>query len=197
MSNDIQEFDFSVDVLKALLWQYDNATNLRGLLDQQNIWYAAYQKGFWQDWYTDVFDLRTANAFGLSVWSIILGQPLFSSFAGNVGYPFFGFGAGNENFGVYNFGSLTGGNNIYSPTTARLLLQLRYFQLTSSGTVPETNRMLKYLFSSYGDAYLQDNLDMTQIYVFNFVIPAEISYMLTNTDILPRPAGVASSIVGL
>ncbi len=193
----IQEVDFSVNLLQAILWQYSNATNLQGILNAKNEWYITNYQQFWQDWYTNVFDLRTANNFGLSVWSIILGQSLFTSFVESTGIPYFGFGADNQNFDGANFASLNGGNNIYSTQTSRLLLQLRYFQLTSSGTVPETNRMLSYVFQSYGSAYLVDNHDMTQTYHFQFVIPAEISYMLNNTDVLPRPAGVSSTIVGL
>ncbi len=197
MTTNIQNIDFSVDLTKALLWQYNDAPNLRGLIEAKQDWYDINQKQFWEDYLTNVFDLRTANDFGLSVWAIILNQSLFSTFTAAPTTPYFGFGTGNENFGVYNFGSLSGGSNVYSTATSRLLLRLRYFQLVSSGTIPETNRMLKYLFADYGEAYLIDNFDMTQTYIFQFVIPAEISYMLNNTDILPRPAGVKSTIIGL
>ncbi len=197
MTTDIQEFDFSVNLLKSILWQYEEAPNLRGILDAKKTWYVNNQTDFWNNWIINVFDLRTANAFGLGVWSIILGQSLYSNYPVPSGIPFFGFGADNQNFGVYNFGSLTGGNNVYSTEVARLLLRIRYFQLTSSGTVPETNRMLSYLFSDYGHAYLVDNHDMTQTYNMLFVIPAEMLYMLNQTDVLPRPAGVKSTIIGL
>jgi hypothetical protein len=195
MTTDIQDIDFSVDVLKALLWQYNDATNLRALLEAKQTWYDENQKQFWEDWVTNVFDLRTANDFGLSVWSIILGQSLYTTFVPSVTTPFFGFGTGNENFGVYNFGSLSGGNNVYSTETSRILLRLRYFQLTSSGTIPETNRMLKYIFGDMGNGYIVDNQDMSQTYMFGFTLSSELRFMLENTDILPRPAGVKSTIV--
>jgi len=194
--SNIKQVDSSVNVLQALLWEYSNAPNINSLLNSKAAWYNENQQGFWDDWYNDVFNLATANDFGLAVWSIILGQSLYNNYSGDLTTPFVGFGSGNQNFGVYNFGSVGGGNTIYTTETARLLLQLRYFKLVSSGTVPETNRMLKYLFSSYGEAYLVDNHNMTQTYYFLFVIPAEIAYMLDNTDVLPRPAGVQSSIVG-
>lgn len=192
----IQTFDFSVNLLRALIWQYDNTTNLRGILEKTQAWYDENQKGFWEDWITDVFDLRTANEFGLSVWSIILGQSLYTNFVPTSTGPSWGFGEDNLNFENGNFANL-GGSNTYSLEISRLLLQLRYFQLTSSGTLPETNRMLKYLFVDYGDAYVVDNQDMTITYMFDFAIPAEMSYMFNNIDILPRPAGVKAEIVGL
>lgn len=195
---DIQTFNFSVDLLRAILWQYTSATNLQGILNAKNTWYIQNQTDFWNDWLTDVFDLRTANSFGLSVWSMILGQPIFTNFGPVNPTNAFGFTSNHKNFDNGNFGSVTGGNRVYTPTVARLLLQIRYFQLISSGTVPETNRLLKYLFAEdYGLAYLVDNHDMSQTYYFEFVIPSEIRYMLDNTDVLPRPAGVKSTIVGL
>ena len=198
MSLDTQEFDFNVDLLRAILWQYDNAANLRGILEQKKEWYDTNVSEFWNDWITNVFDLRTANEFGLAVWSIILGQSIFTSFVQGVTGVYWGFGAYNKNFMNGNFASVSGTTNLYTPTTARMLLRLRYFQLTSAGTVPETNRMLKYLFEEeYGRAYLVDNLDMTQTYNFEFAMPLEMSYMLNNTDILPRPAGVKNFIVTL
>lgn len=194
---DIQDLELNVDLLKSLLWQYSSAPNLQALVSAKNDWYAINQTQFWENWIVDVFDLRTANDFGLQVWSIILGQSLYTNFPPPPATDTWGFSANHKNFDNGNFGSTTGGNRVYSTTTARLLLRLRYFQLVSSGTVPETNRMLNYLFADYGDAYLQDNNDMTQTYMFMFVIPSEIRYMLDNTDVLPRPAGVASEIIGL
>jgi Protein of unknown function (DUF2612) len=190
----IQAFDFSVDTLQAIIWEYDSALNIKAIVEGQQNLYDIYQTEFWDDWITDVFDLRTANNFGLAVWSIILNQSLYTSFIETF-TPYFGFGSTNKNFENGNFASLNGGNNVYSTETARLLLRLRYFQLTSSGTVPEINRMLKYLFGGLGGAYLTDNLNMTQTYNMLFEMSAELSYMLNNTDILPRPAGVLSTIV--
>jgi hypothetical protein len=54
--------------------------------------------------------------------------------------------------------------------------------------------MLAYVFGSYGKAWLEDALDMTQRYFFAFPIPSDILLALTSFDILPRPAGVKSEI---
>lgn len=193
MTDTIQQFDFSVDLLKALLWQYNNAPNLQELINEKQAWYELNQTEFWQNWLTDVFDLRTANDFGLSVWSIILNQPLFINL--NPGAtPSWGFGAFHTNFSRGNFSNATNQNNQLrlDTDTARRLLQLRYFQLTSSGTVPEVNRMLKYVFGDLGLAFLNDNHDMTQFYTFMFPLSTELTFIFDNFDILPRPAGVGS-----
>ena len=157
----IQQFDFSVNLLQALLWQYQPAVNLQAILEDENAWIEANQQGFWENWYADVFDLATANDFGLSVWSIILNQPTYiNNGPPPPGQAIFGLGVDNENLTNGNFGIQTGYTYQFSTPIARLLLQLRYFQLVSSGTVPETNRMLKYLFGNYGKVVLIDDLQL-------------------------------------
>ncbi len=193
---DIQLFDFYVDLLSALIWQYNNATTLQSIIQSKQDWYDANQKQFWLDFITNIFDLSTANEFGLSVWSIILDLPLFQNTPYNPDLPTFGFGGAN---GAVNFDNgilqdSNGSTNALPLNTKRIALQLRYFQLTSSGTVPEANRMLKFIFgTNYGEAYLRDFHDMTQQYIFNFPVSWDIAYIFNNFDILPRPAGVASS----
>lgn len=190
----IQQFDFSVDLLRAILWEYNNATNLQSLINSKQVWYDDNNQNFWQDWVANVFNLNTANEFGLSVWSIILGLPLFINVSPDPAAMTFGFGAAN---GAVNFdnGILSNQNGfIYSLPleTKRIALKLRYFQLVSSGTVPETNRMLKYVFGSLGRAFLLDYGTMNQAYVFLFPVTFDLAYIFNNLDILPRPAGVGS-----
>jgi hypothetical protein len=190
----IQQFDFSVNLLKALLWQYNDAVNLQALLQAKADWYFINQSDFWYNWIADVFNLSTANQFGLYVWGIILGLPLYVNNPYDPDEPTFGFdGSGGMNFDNGILGQQNGSSQLLPMNTQRIALQMRYFQLTSSGTVPETNRMLKLVFGNFGTAYLIDNHDMTQTYIFNFPLTWDLIYLFTNFDILPRPAGVASN----
>ncbi len=148
---------------------------------------------FWEDFYTNIFNLDTANYFGLSVWAIILGQPIVFNNSANPDQIPFGFGVNNVDFTQGNFSGGTGNTYALPIASARILLQLRYFQLVSSGTVPETNRMLAFVFKNFGPAWLVDNHDMTQTYKFNFPLTSDLAYVFKNIDILPRPAGVSSS----
>lgn len=190
----IQQFDFSVNLLRALLWEYNEATNLQAILESKSEWYDENQTQFWDNWLTDVFDLRTANQFGLVVWGIILGIKLYVNKPPTPDVPAFGFGpgAGHVNFGNGNFSNQNGSSYVLPVETQRIALQLRYAQLTSSGTVPEINRLLKRVFGDLGEAWLIDYGNMRQRYIFDFAIPFDLIYLFTNYDILPRPAGVAS-----
>ena len=63
----IQDFTFSANLLESLLWQYNEAETLQSILQQKQDWYDLNFSQFWDDWYNDVFNLQTANNFGLSV----------------------------------------------------------------------------------------------------------------------------------
>lgn len=193
----IQLFDFSVDVLQALLWQYNDAARLQSLLRQKQDWYNENQTAFWQDWYDNVFNLLTANDFGLQVWSIILDLPLIVVQAPpGSPEPAWGFEDTHKNFDNGNFFS-TGNTGIaLTREQARLVLRLRYFQMTTNATVPEINKILGYLFGP-GLVYVLDGYDMTIEYVFTFVPDSQLSFILQKYDLLPRPAGVGYSILVL
>ena len=193
--NDIQKFNYNVDLLRAILWQYNEATNLQGILQQKQDWYDVNQAEFWADWYNNVFNLQTANEFGLQVWSIILDQSIFiNNGPSPSNYPAWGFGSLRQNFTNGNFATNSGNSYPLQMENARIILQLRYFQLIGSGTVPEINRVLAYVFKNYGSAYVIDNHDMTQTIYFSFSIPNELLLALQTFDVLPRPAGVQSTI---
>lgn len=187
-----QEFDFSVDILRSLLWQHNKAEHLESLLRAKQEWYNTNQRDFWLSWIRDVFDLRTANEFGLSVWAIILGLPLnIQTGASGAGKPAFGLGPKRRNFGRGNFTSATSKSIVLTKEQARLVLRLRYFQLVARCTVTDLNRFLKYLFGAQGDVHVLDANDMSFVtYIFNFSPDTRFEFLLQNFDVLPRPAGV-------
>lgn len=189
--SDIQEFDYSVDLLKAILWQYNDAERMQKLLELKQEWYDKNQSRFWSNWYHDVFNLDTANDFGLSVWAIILNIPLsVNEGIDPPGKPIWGFGQYHKNFDNGNFAR--NGKSIGLTTEQkRLILKLRYYQLVSRGTVPEINHFLRMLFANEGNVYVLDSLDMTfAIYIFTFNPSSQIKLILEKFDLLPRPAGV-------
>lgn len=185
----IQALDFSVDLMRALLWQYNDAARLEALVRQKQDWYNANQEAFWNDWVADVFDLRTANDFGLAVWAIILDIPLVVASAVDPDdKPIWGFDQYRENFNNGNFASIA--SSALSTEQKRLVLRLRYYQLVTTGAVPEINAFFAYLFAPLGPAYVKDGYDMRARYVFEFPMPSALEVVLTEFDLLPRPAGV-------
>lgn len=163
--NKTQEFENSVDLLKNIIWQYDDK-NIRILLENKEAWYNKHYKKFWDNWFSDVFDLRTANDFGLSIWGRIL----------------------DINFFVPEHPDIT-----LNTEQKRFICRLRYYQLITRCTIPEVNSIMKDMFTSDdgGKVYALDPLDMSCIlYVFTYQPDAAIAFILLKYDLLPRPATV-------
>lgn len=200
----IEEFNYNIDIFQVLIWQYENSTNIQQLIINKNIWTALYGTLFWESWYVDVFNLATANLFGLTVWSIILNMPLFVPVGeAPVDPPIWGFNelpfpTVNENLN-FGHGNLAGALVVPTLTEEeqRIALQLRYYQLVSRGAVTEVNQFLNYLLGGLGGAWMIDNFDMTITYVFNFPINPVLLNVIAGYNLLPKPAGVNVNYVVL
>ena len=190
----IQEFDFTVNLLKVIPWQYNKAVNLTQQLTLKTAWYAENHTDFWNDWLVDIFDLRTANDFGLSVWSIILDLPLFTAEDPSPpDYPAFGFAPYQGNFFNYNFA--LDAEAIINLTTEekREVLRMRYFSLTTNMTVPNINAFLDYLYGP-DYCYVLDNQDMTIEYVYINGHPQDVINAMLQTGVFPKPYGVSVTV---
>lgn len=196
MTDTIADFDSSVDLVRALLWQHDNATALRSLIESKQDWYNINQSTFWVNWYRDVFNIDTANDFGLAVWGRILNVGLGLQVDSTIGIPHFGFGIYHRNFNNGNFARATSGEQALSTDQKRLIIRLRYYQLISRGTVVEINEAMARIFGDLGQVFVRDPLDMSKItYVFKFTPSSRVRLILDRMNLLPRPSGIGSEYV--
>lgn len=194
----VQKFDFLTDLNQVLLWVYDKATNLKSLIRDKNDWYFIYFTSFWNNWYSNVFNLVSANPFGLSVWSHILNVPYYVNDYVTPDYKkIWGFNAvtgstvenDNKNFDNGNFARTT---FTLTVEEQRFLLRLRYFQICTRGDVTSVNSFLNYLITTSninysGTVYMLDNLDMSVTYVFTAPdFPRELLKVIQQLDVLPR-----------
>ncbi|SFN19884.1 Protein of unknown function [Izhakiella capsodis] len=188
----IQSFDFHSDLLRAILWQYENADKLNALARGKSAYFNRSTVAFWRDWYRDVFNIDSANDFGLAVWGRILDVPLGidvpPSDKNKIGY---GFGANKRNFKA-NFRRNADYTLTLTTAQKRLLVRMRYFTLTQSPTITNINRFLaRYFSNGNGKVVVLDPLDMSYIwYVFDFKPDEGLRLLLDNFDLLPRPSGV-------
>lgn len=72
----------------------------------------------------------------------------------------------------------------------RTLILVKAAANIGNATVPTLNALLSQIFAPYGLVYVQDNLDMTLTYVFNFPPTTAQQAIVENSGVLPRPAGV-------
>lgn len=213
----IEEFNYAeeMNVLPSILWQYEQAANLKGLVLAKQTWLDANFTGFWLNYQNNIFDLSTANPtlFQMSIWCIILNVPLLVNIKDPSGKPIWGFNEytasppatinSYKNFGdtlVANPGS---GNfsiqngHILTIQEQQFLLRLRYFDLCNLGDINDINSFLNYICTNNaigytGTIYVIDNLNMTITYTFTTTdFPVSLLAVLKSLDLLPRPAGVA------
>ncbi|WP_074165008.1 DUF2612 domain-containing protein [Enterobacter kobei] len=159
------------------------------ILSLKQEWYRKNQQAFWEDWERDVFTLLTANDFGLNVWSIILNLPLYSvTGASPADYPAFDFANYGLNFGNSNFATDADTVNRLSVEQKRKLLRMRWWQITSDGSMPSINQALNDVFGS--DVYALDGHDMTITVVYQKILPDLMMTLLQDFDLIPRPSVV-------
>ena len=167
----IYNYKQSIDFDKHIFWQYNNATNLKSLVDSKQKWYKENQVDFWENWISNVINIRNANDYGLAMWGALLQIP--RSY-------------------MVNGSSMTLTTNQYSKL---LLARLKIIKMR--GTIPEINSLLNFLFGEYGKAYVIDNFNMTLTYRFNFNLTDLQKTIIQTIPILPKPAGVGITIVSL
>ncbi len=157
-----------IDLTKSIDWQRGSAEQLIKKLKLKQDWYQNNHCDFWNNWITDVFDLRTANEFGLSVWSVILEVPLFGESA-----------------------SVIDGLTI---DQKRIMLQLKAFSMHSVSSTYEINKKLAELFG-FRSVYVLDNLDMSYTYVISNTELKKFIDTVKDFDLLPRPNSVSVNTV--
>lgn len=164
------QIDPQINLKQCLLWQYNNAPALRALLLQKEAWYKLHQQEFWEYWYNKVFNLETADDFGLQVWGEILDFPR-------------------------QVRSVDGQLHVLTNEQYRAVLKGQMLKFNMGATAPEINQWLQVVFGSKGKVYCLDNLDMTAVpFVFEQTPSDEILWLLANVDFLPRPAGVGYQV---
>lgn len=196
----IESFDYTIDLLQSVLWQYDDADRIISLITQKQAWYTENVSQFWTDWYTNVFNLLTANDFGLMIWSIILNVPYLIPIT-PTDKPIVGFNTEPPENPWVNFDRGTFADNgssrpVLRTEEQRLFLRLRYFQLISNGTVPFINFYMNLLFNDpsglyVGGAWVLDNFDMSMEYQFNCPISPGLFEAITQYNVLSKPTGVS------
>lgn len=186
-----QEFFYSVNLMRSILWQYEGAPKMVQLSKKDQDFIDSANKEFWEDWNRDVFNLKTANDFGLAVWARILDAPLTirnEALRVNV----FGFGVNHRNFENGGFGRGIETETLLDTESARQFLLLRWVKLTMRPTIPNINKALMDIFGP-GRVYVTDSYDMTfASYTFKQAVNYKVRRLLEQTDVLPRPSTVGT-----
>ena len=164
----VTNYNFDYDMSQVVLWQYGDAERLKSIIANEQAFMDENVSGFYKNFNKDVLNISTANAFGLSVWGILLGVPRPTYTVDGITYTF-------------------------TDAQYRLLLRARIYLLTFDGSARALNEFFHILFPDM-QITITDNGDMTaNISILNELDP-EIAILFQSpyVDIfLPRPSGVA------
>jgi hypothetical protein len=185
--------DQGFDWLATVISQYANSPILLNLIDlfNQNVDQTINIDNFY-DW---VWNIQTAQGWGLDVWGRIVGVsrvlPVTTRY---LGFEEMG-DADIDPFNVSPFYSGEPQVEQYalSDSAFRTLILAKALANICGGSVPAINKILQLLFPGRGNCYVTDPGGMKMVYVFQFALtPVEVA-VITQSGVLPRPTGVAVS----
>jgi hypothetical protein len=149
--------------------------------------------------YDLIRNVDTAVGYGLDVWGRIVGVSRALSLPGSVSY--LGFEEADSGWTGFGQGPLYSGpggsgfvNYLLSDSDFRTLIYAKAAGNISSGAIPAVNQILLNLFPGRGKCYVQDNLNMSLTYVFEFALTVVEAAILGQSGVLPSACGVAVSI---
>lgn len=185
------------NVEQTIISQYGQSSVIGQLIQNFNQYFDPTAN--FDAFYDLVWNVDTAVGYGLDVWGRIVG-------IGRVVYVavpglYFGFEEATTasalpfNQGVFYNSAIITDNFSLSDTAYRTLILAKALSNISNGSIASINQILLNLFPGRGDCYCTDGGDMTMTYHFTFALTAVELAVISQTGVLPKPAGVASSIV--
>ncbi len=116
------------DFGRVVLWQYDKAYNFLRILDVLSSWFLVSVTQFWNAYLERMVAIDTADAFGLKMWGVILGQD-------------------RPNYAVY---STENGEDSHpvpvSDDMYRRILKARFFLMNAPGSIEDYSRAVNMVF---------------------------------------------------
>lgn len=71
--------DLKIDLKNCWIWQYDNAPNLLNIMKNKEEFFKFFTETILKSFINNIFNLNTANNFGLGIWRRILGAKKVST----------------------------------------------------------------------------------------------------------------------
>lgn len=158
-------------VWDTIISQYANSPAITGILT--SFAEAIDQTQNFENFYSDVWDVLTANDFGLDIWGRIVGINRVINIAAQTYFGFAEAAALEGNIGIggfnqapfYSGAPVTSNYRLNIETFRQLILAKMAFNVTD-GTIPSINRILMNLFPGLGNAFVQEG--QQQISFFGF-----------------------------
>ena len=187
---------------RTVISQYANSPTLRQLIHNMDE-YINPDTDF-DAFYDYVWNVETAQGFGLDVWGRIVGVgrmltiPAAETYLGyQEAYTIPTAATGAQPFGQAPMYVGTTSSQTYrlADDAYRKLILVKALANISDCTSPSLNRLLTNLFAGRGRCYVSDTGQMEFRYVFEFALePYEIA-ILTQSGAIPKPAAVLANVL--
>lgn len=182
------------DWRKTILSQYDASPVLLSLID--GITSALDTQNRIDQFYENVWDIASAGTFGLDVWGRIVGVSRELTLPGEGDYLGFAEAESWETYGTgvfWNGGAMTNKYLMPNDVFRRVIMAKAALNITD-GSCKSTNAILMALFPGYGNVWVRDNLDMTITFVVSSALSSVDYAIITQSGVIPKPAGVSFSV---
>lgn len=196
-----------IDVERTIISQYANSPTLVRLVQNMNA-YLDPRANF-QAFFDFVWNVNTAQGFGLDIWGRIVGVPNGRLLQLGANTQTFGFS--NEDvppdWAPFNQGTFSSGaeaNNTFTlgDDAFRTLILAKALANITATTSQALNQLLRNLFPNRGRAYVIDRgksntaVDgMAMSFVFEFSL-SQVEYaILAQSGVMPHPAAVGFNVI--
>lgn len=195
------------NVEQTIISQYANSPIILQLISNMNA--CLDPRANFKAFYDFVWNVDTAQFWGLDIWGRIVGLPNGRLLELGPGVDVFGFANADSppDWAPFNQGTFYSGP---SATTVfrlgddafRTLILAKALANITATTSQALNRLLRNLFPGRGRCYVQDGGKsntavggMTMTFVFEFGL-TQIEYaILTQSGVMPHPAGVGFNVI--
>jgi len=182
-------------VARTIISQYANSPTLVQLINSMDE-YINPDADF-DAFYDFVWNVETAQGFGLGVWGTIVDIGRMLTIPGDVMYLGYSEALDWQPFNQAPFFTGVQATQTYRlvDDAYRKLILVKALANISDCTSPSLNRLLSNLFEGRGRCYVSDTGNMEFRYVFEFALePYEIA-ILTQSGAIPKPAAVLANVL--
>jgi len=191
------------NVKDTILTQYADSPKLRSLIETFND--ALDLDDFTEEFITSVWDISTADTYGLDVWGKIVGVSRLLNVETTSSY--FGFdeaftsttNTSPKPFGEAPFYEGSSQTQTYrlSNDAYRVLIMAKAMSNITDCSIPNINRLLNYLFGAKGQVFVAITGVMSIRYVFLFELSDVERAIILNSNAITKPAGVSVGLMSI
>lgn len=186
------------DIGPTVISQYANSPTLLRLIENM----AQYidPSANFLNFFSFVWNVDTAVGFGLDIWGRIVGVSRVLPIAGSLND--FGFANSDSppdwepfNQGPFFNGNANTGAYTLPDDAYRTLILTKALANITATNAQALNQLVRNLFPGRGRCFVQDLGGMAMSYVFEFALTTIEYAILTQSGVLPHPAGVLVNVV--